>query len=86
LKACPCITWALTFAIDPFEQNPLRIVIIFYAFFRIIRYGVIVQMSQHPYPGYPQYLPFAKPASAAAYPIGELFQAQAKLFPASAPL
>ena len=47
LKPLPCIAWPLTLAVDPFKQDLGCVVHVATTFIRVIRHGVIVQMSNH---------------------------------------
>ena len=59
LKPLPCIAWPLTLAVDPFKQDLGCVVNVATTFVRIIRHGVIVQMSNHTRPASFHHLRFA---------------------------
>lgn len=54
------------------------------AFFRVVRYGVIIQMAYYSYPGPFQHLRLAQSIPALARPVSELAQALSELLAAGA--
>ncbi len=75
LEAFPCIARSLTLSIDPFKQNLRRMVNVAGTFSRVVRYGVIVQMSRHSYPRVAQHLAFGQYPPALSRPACKFSQA-----------
>ena len=86
VKACPGVRPALALAVKPFEQNSCRAIDVVGAPFRVIRYGVIVQMPNYPAPSYSQHFAFAHYATRPYGPVRKLPQTGSQLLAAGATL
>ena len=81
-EAFPGVCLALALAVEPLKQDMFYAIGIVATPFRVIRYGVIVQMPDHSGSGLPEHLPFSQHSSGLLCPIGELAQTLAKLLTA----
>jgi hypothetical protein len=86
VKAGPGVRPALALAVKPFEQNPCRAIDVVGAPFRVIRYGVIVQMPNYPAPSYSQHFAFAHYATRPYGPVRKLAQTGSQLLAAGTTL
>jgi len=82
VEALPGVCPALALAVKPLEQDLRRAPDIEIAPFQVIRYGVIAQMPQHPYPRLPEHLPFPQYLPGFLCPVGVPLQALLQLLTA----
>ena len=85
-EALPGVCLALALAVKPFKQDMFDAIDIIAAPFCVIRYGVIVQIPDHPGSGLPEHLPFSEHPSGLFRPIAEVAQTYAQLLATGAAL
>src|SRR5210317_1025305 len=86
VKACPGVRLALALTVEPFEQNPCCAIDVVGAPLRVIRYGVIAQMTDYSAPSCPQHFAFAHCASCSYGPVRKPPQTDSQLLAAGAAL
>jgi len=77
-EARPVVCLALALAVKPFKQDMFDAIDIETAPLCVIRYGVIVQIPDHPGPGLPEHLPFSEHPSGLFRPVAEIAQTLAQ--------
>ena len=81
----PCVCVLLAFTVQPFQQVPSHMAYVGVTCFRIIRYGVVIQMSDGPYLRPSQHLSFLEYVPAPTRPIRELVDSQTQPLTIGAP-
>ena len=86
VEARPGVCPALTLAVEPFKQDMFCAIDIVGTPFRVIRYGVVAQVSDYTDPGLSEHLAFSQHMSRCLGPVCELAQAMAKFLATAAAL